>query len=441
MPGYDPSLEDFAKLEMTRGSQLDDLTAAFGQMIDAMPDLVGIADRNGRFRRINLAWTERLGYSTGDMNEISFAELFHPDDAADALRSLETPEASSIRELRIRRKDGSLRRVEWWAIAVPERSEVITFARDIELRKALEAQLAEVEEKFEDLIENADDAICTADLDGCMTSVNRAAERLCGCVRSEILGRPFSDFVPREFHETLKKMTQLKMSGRRSTVFEVEILDRDGGRIPVELNTWLQVRDGTPIGIQGIARDVRFRRQLAEDLKQRNVELEAANTTIRSLLNQDPLTKLANRRSLEEELERAMSFAKRSLQPLALVLCDVDRFKLVNDTFGHAVGDEVLSAFGGLLGVSCRLEDTAARYGGEEFVLVLPNTPLESAIEFAERLRTRTETLQIPSGAAITASFGVTIMQPGDTPDSLISRADAALYKAKQNGRNQIASA
>jgi two-component system cell cycle response regulator len=239
----------------------------------------------------------------------------------------------------------------------------------------------------------------------------------------------------------MKQMTQMKLEGRESTVFEVEIVNKIGTRIPVELNTRLQIRDGKPIGLQGIARDIRVRRQLAEDLRQRNSELEAANTTIRSLMNQDPLTKLANRRSLEEELDRAMSFSKRSKQPLAVVICDVDRFKQINDNFGHAAGDEVLSAFGGLLRSSCRKEDTAARYGGEEFLLLLPNTSLEAAMEFAERVRARTETLRIPSGATITISCGVTIAVPEDSGEGFIARADAALYAAKQSGRNRVNSA
>jgi diguanylate cyclase (GGDEF)-like protein/PAS domain S-box-containing protein len=317
---------------------------------------------------------------------------------------------------------------------------LITIARDLELRKSLESQLSETDQEFEDLVENADDAICTADLEGRLTGVNRATEKLSGYPRSEILGKPFASFVAPEFHETLHRMTRIKLEGRTSTVFEVEIINRDGQRIPVELNTRLNYRDDKPVGIQGIARDIRVRRQLADDLKQRNLELEVANTTIRSLMNQDPLTKLANRRSLEEEIERAMSFSKRSLRPIAIVICNLDSFKQINDNFGHAAGDEVLSAFGGLLGASCRLEDTAARYGGEEFVLLLPNTPLEAAMDFAERVHSQTETLRVPSGATVTASFGVTLMQPDDTGDSLTARADAALYRAKEDGRNRVAS-
>ena len=420
--------------------QIEDSIADFNLLFDSTPDVMGIVDHDGYYRSINPAWTETLGHSIEDITGTPFLGLFHPDDRASVGRSPETVTCGPISEVRVLRKDGSYRWLEWWAIRPSDHSEIITVGRDIEDRKALETRIAKSEENFKDLIEGADDAICTADLEGRLTSVNRATERMSGRSRDEILGKPFADFVASEYHETLKQMTQMKLDGRESTVCEVEIVDTHGTRIPVELNTRLRFKDGRPIGIHGIARDIRVRRKLAEDLRQRNSELEAANRTIRSLLNQDALTKLANRRSLQEELDRAMSFSRRSGQPLAVVICDVDRFKQVNDNFGHAAGDEVLSAFGGLLGISCRKEDTAARYGGEEFVLLLPNTSLQAAMEFAERVRSRTENLRVPSGAAITVSCGVTVIEPKDSAEGLIARADSALYAAKQKGRNRVAS-
>ena len=416
-----------------------DLAEQMRVLFELSPSLMGVTDRAGRYRLVNAAWREQLGYSLEDVATIPYTALIHPDDRSGAVPP---PHGGGPRvvELRHRRKDGSYVWLDWSISASPDTGEIYTIGRDISARKELGARLEEVESKFADLVENADDVICTADLEGNFTSLNKAAERISGYSSSEVIGMPFEHFVAPEYHPLVKQMTELKLAGRDSTIYEVELLTKNGRRIPIELNTRLMFENGKPVGIQGIARDSRMRKKLEDDLRRRNEELEEANTTIRSLMNEDSLTKLANRRSLEDTLAKAISLAKRSGHPLTLVLCDVDRFKSINDNFGHAAGDEILSAFGGLLGISCRKEDTAARYGGEEFVLLLPNTPLEAAIEFAERVRIRTESLSVPSGARITASFGVTAFTPEDTSDTFISRADAALYLAKERGRNQVIS-
>ena len=306
--------------------------------------------------------------------------------------------------------------------------------------RSVEARLLESEARYQELVENAEDVMCTADLEGNFTSVNRAAERVSGYSRAEVIGRPFRDFVAPEFRPLLSKMTELKLAGQQSTVFEVELVTKDGDRIPIEVNTRLKSVDGKPVGIHGIGRDLGERRRMANELRRRNEALEEANATIRRLMNQDSLTKLANRRGLEETLERAISFARRAAQTLCLVLCDIDHFKVINDTFGHVAGDEVLASFARLLGNSCRREDTAARFGGEEFVLLLPNTPLDRAVEIAERIRGNMDRIELEGDTTLTASFGVAECRIDDTSESLIGRADEALYSAKEAGRDKVMS-
>ena len=304
----------------------------------------------------------------------------------------------------------------------------------------VEAKLRESEARYQELVENADDVICTADLEGNFRSVNHAAEFVSGHSRSELIGRPFSDFVAPEFRPLLGKMTGLKLAGQHSTVFEVEVMTKDGHRIPMELNTRLKFVDGKPVGIQGIGRDLSDSRRMSNELRRRNEALEEANATIRRLMNQDSLTKLANRRALEETLERAISFARRTAQSMCLILCDIDHFKVVNDTYGHATGDEVLSTFAKLLVKSCRREDTAARFGGEEFVLLLPNTRLDGGVEIAERIRQNMDQIGLEGGTTLTASFGVAECRIDDTSETLIARADQALYSAKESGRDKVMS-
>jgi diguanylate cyclase (GGDEF)-like protein len=154
----------------------------------------------------------------------------------------------------------------------------------------------------------------------------------------------------------------------------------------------------------------------------------------------DSLTGLANRRALEEILAAEISRAHRFAHQLAVVLLDLDRFKEINDSFGHAAGDVMLRAVSRLLTSLARQGDTVARWGGEEFVVVLPETDLAGAQRFAERLR-RTIEAHAVGEMKTSASCGVATMLPDDTVEELLGAADQALYRAKSNGRNRTESA
>jgi diguanylate cyclase (GGDEF)-like protein len=154
----------------------------------------------------------------------------------------------------------------------------------------------------------------------------------------------------------------------------------------------------------------------------------------------DALTGLANRRALEEVLAAEISRAQRFEHRLAIVLLDLDRFKEINDSFGHAAGDVMLRTVSHLLSSLARQGDTVARWGGEEFVAVLPETDLPGAHRFAERLRRTIEAHPVGE-MRTTASCGVATMLPEDDVEALLEAADGALYRAKANGRNRTESA
>lgn len=176
---------------------------------------------------------------------------------------------------------------------------------------------------------------------------------------------------------------------------------------------------------------------LTIELRKRNVDLELANETIRELTRVDPLTNLANRRRFAEVLDTAMAVARRHQQPLSLISIDIDRFKSVNDAHGHDVGDQVLRNFADLMKESCRAEDLPVRLGGEEFLLLTPNTVVDEAYTLAERLRVKVAAADMPKGVQITASIGVTQLQPQDTYFAFLKRADMGMYEAKSGGRNK----
>lgn len=174
--------------------------------------------------------------------------------------------------------------------------------------------------------------------------------------------------------------------------------------------------------------------------------LRAAQARIELLSVIDPLLPLYNRRYLANELEREIRRARRYKRPFSLVIADIDHFKIVNDTHGHPVGDEVLQKFADMLLSRLRTTDWAARFGGEEFVVVLPETDLGGAIAVAGKLRAAcaANPLETTAGAiALTASFGVATLgeepdAPGEAAELLLRTADHALYQSKSGGRNRV---
>jgi len=158
----------------------------------------------------------------------------------------------------------------------------------------------------------------------------------------------------------------------------------------------------------------------------------------------DPLTSLSNRRCFDINLAKEIEDAHRHTSALCLVMGDIDRFKTVNDTFGHQIGDEILKMFAKLLSSNVKGRDTVARFGGEEFAIILPETKLSDAQRLTENIRCQVASKELalndsgePLGQ-ITASFGVAQLEPHDTAETLVQRADSMLYEAKCNGRNRV---
>jgi diguanylate cyclase (GGDEF)-like protein len=178
-------------------------------------------------------------------------------------------------------------------------------------------------------------------------------------------------------------------------------------------------------------------KRLQDELRQRNEELDLISRT-------DSLTGLHNRRHVEEYLTRLVSLARRNAEPIAVLIIDIDRFKSVNDGHGHDAGDAVLREVAARLVGSLRLEDMVGRWGGEEFLVVLPNTSIQGAAELAERLRrvVAEEPCGLPGGGAmrVTISLGCAASVIDDA-ETLVRSADAAMYQAKESGRDRVVAA
>ena len=204
---------------------------------------------------------------------------------------------------------------------------------------------------------------------------------------------------------------------------------------------WYQCRDQAIHWIDGHL----VRLEIATDITDKKLadeELRAAKKYAEELAQKDELTGLKNRRAFFEQGTRIIEQSKRFRHPISVIMMDIDHFKMINDDYGHSIGDKVLRAVAEPLQRVVREIDIVARMGGEEFAFILPETGLEEASNLAERLRSEIEDLVVTNDGhqiKITASFGVAACKDGDgNIEVLLTDADNALYVAKKNGRNQI---
>jgi diguanylate cyclase (GGDEF)-like protein/PAS domain S-box-containing protein len=286
------------------------------------------------------------------------------------------------------------------------------------------------------LLDQLHDAVYFVDTERRILYWNEAAERLTGYSRDEMLGRScfdgLLDHVDRTGCQLCHRDCPLvhSMAHGRPVSERLFLRHKDGRRISVEVRI-MPVRDdeGSVIGGVEVFRDVTSA-----------VAVESAYRQTREEADRDPLTGLANRRYLDRMLAHCLEDLGRSGQPLCLIMADLDHFKQINDTWGHAVGDRALIGFAATIQNQCRSMDLVARYGGEEFVVLLPGRRLETAVQIAERLRTSAAraTPEELGGRLLTASFGVAEARPGETASMVLGRVDAALYRAKSLGRDRV---
>jgi diguanylate cyclase (GGDEF)-like protein len=190
-----------------------------------------------------------------------------------------------------------------------------------------------------------------------------------------------------------------------------------------------------------LEREIAERREAEAALARAQAELEATNRELHALTIRDPLTGAFNRRYLDQRLAEALPLATRGVQPLSVMICDVDDFKRVNDTCSHAVGDEVLRTIAGILRQHVRQSDVVARFGGEEFVVLFPATTLEQAAVAGEKVCRLVREYPWPTihpGLAVTISAGVAAAEGHPTSETLIAAADGRLYEAKRRGKDRV---
>jgi diguanylate cyclase (GGDEF)-like protein/PAS domain S-box-containing protein len=283
------------------------------------------------------------------------------------------------------------------------------------------------QERFRFIFDSVGDGIFLCDAEtGRLMDVNATACEMFGFSREELIGRPLESLStglsPLVQRDLLTLLAEARSRGPQ--IFEWLCKARDEHLFWGEISLRYTSLGGRPVGL-AILRDISERKRKDDEVVQ--------------LAHFDVLTGLPNRRNFDVTLRQDIARSQRYGGPLSVAMCDIDLFKIVNDTFGHQVGDVVLKSLADLLRNSLRQSDYIARWGGEEFTLLLTETGPDVSEILLNRLRTSVADQVIPEiGRAVTLSFGVSTYTEPESPDDLMTRVDQALYMSKQAGRNTV---
>ena len=529
----------------------------YKRMTDDPRDGYWVVDLHGNLLKANQVYAEMSGYSVDELVNMHVTRLDAQDDERKVKARIEKliAEGHDRFESRHRHKKGHLFEVDVAINYIREANHFLVSFRDISERNHYQQKLSESEEKYRRLFENAGDLAYSTDLNGVFTAISESLMAVTGYRRDELLNAPISKILTPENLELAKRMTAAKLAAEKQvTRYELEITDKQGRQLPLELVTTLTYRNGVPVGVQGIGRDISERKRLETDLRiaatafesqesllitdangvilrvnkaftkctgytadevvgqtprlfksgrhgadfyrdmwenihrtggwqgeiwdrRKNGEVypkwltisavrgndgvvthyvgshiditerKAAEEQIRQLAFHDPLTRLPNRQLLLDRLQHSLSSNARSGRNGALLFIDLDNFKNLNDTLGHAMGDSLLQQAAERLN-SCKREgDTVARLGGDEFVVMLENLsgqPLEAA-EQAESvgekiLAALSRPYQLGTHVfRSSGSIGAAVFGGGNQEaEELLKQADIAMYQAKKADRNTL---
>jgi diguanylate cyclase (GGDEF)-like protein/PAS domain S-box-containing protein len=406
----------------------------FRALIQHASDMIGILDAEGHiiYESPGIEWA--LGYRPEDLVGLHCTEVLHPDELASITAFLEEvlqhPGQGLPITYRCRHADGSWRWLEATVTNLlhePGIAGIVINARDVTERRAAEEAIRESEARFRSAFDDAAIGMAMIGLDQRLMAVNPAFCRMFGYTAAELVGRTTGAFSFQEDRALVQSAFRQLASGTVQTVqLEKRYRHREGGTIWCEVNL-ASVRDddGAPRYVLAQLQDVTARKELEAQLTHQALH--------------DSLTGLPNRTLLLDRLDHANAVARRHGGTVAVLFLDLDNFKLINDSMGHAAGDVLLLRVAQRVRACVREDDTVARFGGDEYVIVLNQIyDATEALEVAQRI---TAALQAPLNVhgrdiIMSVSIGIALSVAGSVDrNELLRNADIAMYRAKSSGK------
>ena len=391
--------------------------------------------QDSKFVYVNPFFEDLSGYTLDDVAGTFSLDLVHPDDRdavhEKASKILKQEQCHNTYEYRLLKKSGEilwvLERVS--PIEYLGRRAVIGSFMDINERKRLEDALSQSEERYRNILEQMQDVYSEFDLTGKIIFANQSSCMELGYTMEELIGMDYRQLMPAdEIDHVVSAYKEIYDTGVPNKI-EHRILRKDGIFRYIETAITLQKNNGGRVtGFRGVSRDMTERKMLEKKLAE--------------MATRDSLTGLPNRTLLNDRFKLAVAQVHRESKLLAVLSLDLDRFKSVNDSMGHNTGDELLKSVADRLISTLRSTDTVARIGGDEFLLLLPEiNTIDNAIGVANKIIGAFEEPFVINGNNLraSASIGMAICpENGNDLETLMNKSDAALYKAKNSGRNQF---
>lgn len=422
-----------------RESQLKD---RYRGMIEQTSDIIHIVSPEGKFLYVNRAWRRTFGYTRDEIARLTLMELLHPEERAKARTQIQqlmngTPVIEI--ETRFVTKDGRTIWVEGNSTCELAHGKVVSrrgIFHNVTERKQGEAERA----RLMALLEEAPDFIGSSTPEGEVLWINRAFRRLRNLGEThDFSGMKTTDFHPQWANRVIEKALPTVLSSG-SWQGESAMLAADGREIPVSQTIVAHRNEsGKTTYLSTLCRDITESQRAEEALREAHSQLNLVLQREKEFARTDMLTGLANRRAFYEALQMERARAARYGRPITLAYVDLDNFKRVNDTLGHAVGDELLARVADLLRQTLRASDTVGRLGGDEFALLLPETSAQAAEILLHKLASvLTDAMQTKKWP-VTFSIGAAAFLGDPTPvEEMIRTADELMYSVKKSGKNRI---
>lgn len=406
-------------------------------LVDHLLDGIYVVEE-GRLTYANNRIAQILGYKSGELIGLPFIELVADKDKAlimerykARLSGESVPEQYDIHFVT------SSGKVVCCALNIcllqDQKGNTVTIgsARDVTRQRAELEQLEATQLELQSIFDQLPDVFYRTNMQGIITMISPSCFDVLGYRQETMIGTAMAQYYVTP--EDRQKVVQAIVDGGGKAIrVEAGLRHKDGSTIWISTNAVVRLgADDKPVWIEGVARDISERKVMEDQLT--------------ALTRIDGLTGAYNRRYFLNQSEAALEMMKRYQRPASMMMMDLDYFKNINDQYGHHIGDLALIAFTQACRKEIRESDVLGRLGGEEFALILPETQIEKAQILAERIRMATSNIAIPCGdqtIGFTVSIGLVEFKSEDSSmDSIMHRADLAMYQAKEKGRNQVVTA